>query len=69
MGEQRINMNAAERFIVDSKGKKTGVVLSLERYKRLMADLYDMGIVAERRSEPTISLEQMKRRLKKDGLL
>ena len=58
-----------EKFIIDSKGKKTGVILSLRRYRKLREDLHDMAVVAERRSEPTISFEEMKRRLKKNGHL
>ena len=56
-------------YQIDSKGKKTGVVLSLRRYRKLMEDLHDLAVVAERRSEPTISLEEMKRRLKKNDRL
>ena len=59
----------SEKFLVDSKGKKTGVVLSLRRYKKLLEDLHDLAIVAERRSQPTISLEELKRRLKMNGQL
>lgn len=59
----------AEKFITDSKGRKTGVVLSLRHYQKLLEDLHDLAVVAERRSEPTISFEEMKRRLKKDGRL
>jgi len=58
-----------EQFIVDSKGKKTGVLLSLKRYQRLMEDLHDLAIVAERRKEKPVSLEEMKRRLKKDDFV
>ena len=63
------NMAVQDQFIVDAKGKKTGVILSLRRYRKLMEDLHDLAIVAERRSEEPISLEEMRRRLKKDGLL
>jgi hypothetical protein len=59
----------AEKFITDSKGRKTGVVLSLRHYQKLLEDLHDLAVVAERRSQPTISFEEMKRRLKKDGRL
>ena len=62
-------MSVVEKFIVNSKGKKTGIVLSLNRYRKLVEDLHDLAVVAERRSEPTISLEEMKRRLKRDGRL
>jgi PHD/YefM family antitoxin component YafN of YafNO toxin-antitoxin module len=58
-----------EKFVVDAKGKKTGVILSLKRYQKLMEDLHDLAVVAERRSEEPISLDEMKRRLKRDGLL
>ena len=58
-----------DMFITDSKGKKTKVVLSLKQYQKLMEDLHDLAVVAERRSERSISLEQMKRRLQKNGRL
>jgi len=57
------------KFLIDSKGKKTGVVLSLRRYRKLIEDLHDLAVVAERRSEPAISFDEMRRRLKKNGLL
>nr|MBI3612644.1 hypothetical protein [Nitrospirota bacterium] len=53
-------------------GKKSGnghVVLSRRRYDRLLEDLRDLAVVAERRHEPSISLEDMKKRLRKRGLL
>jgi PHD/YefM family antitoxin component YafN of YafNO toxin-antitoxin module len=56
-----------DQFVVDTKGKKTGVILSLKRYEQLMEDLYDLAVIAERRHKEPISLEEMKRRLKKDG--
>jgi len=56
-----------EQFVVDAKGKKTGVILPLKRYQKLMEDLHDLAVVAERRSEKPIAFEEMKRRLKKDG--
>jgi hypothetical protein len=62
-------MSAMEKFVVDSKGRKTGIILSLKRYRKLLEDLHDLAVVAERRSEPTISLGEMKRRLKRDGRL
>jgi len=62
-------MAAREQYIVDSKGRKTGVLLSLEQYERLLQDLHDLVVVAERRDEKAISFNELKRRLKKDGLL
>ncbi len=62
-------MNVQEQFIVDTKGKKTGIILPLKRYQKLMEDLHDLAVVAERRAEQPISLEEMKRLLKRDGTL
>ncbi len=58
-----------EQYVIDTKGKKLSVILSLERYERLMEDLHDLAVIAERRDEQPISFEELKRRLKKDGIL
>ena len=60
---------AKEQFVVDRKGKKTGVLLSIDRYEQLVEDLHDLATVAERRKEKPVSLQDMKKRLKKDGCL
>jgi len=57
------------RYIVDEKGKRTAVVLPLKEYEELLEDLHDLAIVAERRDEPTVSFEELKEKLKADGLL
>jgi hypothetical protein len=62
-------MAVQEQFIIDTKGKKTGVILPLKQYQKLMEDLHDLAVVAERRAEKPVGLGEMKRRLKKDGLL
>jgi PHD/YefM family antitoxin component YafN of YafNO toxin-antitoxin module len=58
-----------EQYVIDKKGKKLGIILSLDHYERLMEDLRDLAVVAERRDEEPISIEEMRRRLKKDGVL
>jgi len=58
-----------EQFIVDEDGKKTAVVLPIKDYERLLEDLHDLSIVAERRHEPTISFDELKRKLQKNGLI
>lgn len=62
-------MAVQEQFVVDAKGKTTGVILPLKRYRKLMEDLHDLAVIAEGRAEQSISFEEMKRRLKKDGVL
>jgi hypothetical protein len=68
--EGRKEMSAIqERFVVDPKGRKTGVIIPLARYRKLMEDLHDLAVVAERRDEKAIPFEELKRRLKRNGLL
>jgi PHD/YefM family antitoxin component YafN of YafNO toxin-antitoxin module len=58
-----------KQYVIDAKGNKKGVILSIERYEQMTEDLHDLAVVAERRNEQTISLEDMKQRLKRDGIL
>ena len=58
-----------KQFIVDSKGKKIAVILSIDEYNELLEDLHDLAIIAERKDDETISFDDVKRRLKKHGLL
>ena len=58
-----------EQFVVDAEGNKKSIVLPIKKFEQLMEDLHDLAVVAERREEKPISLEEMKRRLKKDGFL
>jgi len=61
--------SAGEQYVIDDNGKKTGVILPPERYEKLLADLHDLAVVAERREENPITMDEMKRRLKTDGIL
>lgn len=58
-----------EKFIVDETGKKTAVVLPLDVYEDLLEDIHDLAIIAERKDEPAISFDELKKRLKTDGLI
>lgn len=57
------------RYVTNRKGERTGVVLSLKRYARLMEDLHDLAIVAERKTEKPLSVDELKRRLRQRGHL
>ena len=58
-----------DRFIVDREGRKLAVVIPLRDYRRLLQDLHDLATLAERRQEATASFDDVKSRLKADGLL
>ena len=55
-------MNIAERYVVDEKGQKMAVILSIDEYEKLQEDRHDPDMVAERRGEGTITLHEMKKR-------
>jgi PHD/YefM family antitoxin component YafN of YafNO toxin-antitoxin module len=57
------------QYLIDESGHKTAVVIPVEEYEELMEDLHDLAVIAERRDEPTISIDDLKKRLKADGLL
>jgi hypothetical protein len=58
---------AAAQYLVDHTGKKTSVLLPLKEYERLLEDLHDLAMVAERRDEPVVSLEELRSRLRTDA--
>ena len=59
-------MNPKAEYVVKN-GKATAVILPLAEYEELLEDLHDMAVIARRKDEPTIPLEEVKRRLKKHG--
>jgi PHD/YefM family antitoxin component YafN of YafNO toxin-antitoxin module len=58
-----------EQYVIDEKGQKTAVIIPVEEYEELLEDIHDLAVIAERRDEPTIAFEELKKKLKKDGLL
>jgi len=66
MSETSYMKTIQEQFIVNSNGKKTGVILPIGEYRRMMEDLHDLAVIAERREEKPVSMAEMKKRLKKD---
>ena len=51
------------RFLVDENGKKKSVVLPMKEYQKLVEDLADLAVIAERKSEPAEPLAAVKDRL------
>jgi hypothetical protein len=62
-------MSEALQYLTDEAGKKTAVVLQITDYEKLLEDLDDLAVIAERRKEPTILHEQFKAELKRDGIV
>jgi hypothetical protein len=57
------------QYLTDESGQKTAVVLPIEEYEELLEDIHDLAVIAERRDEPAISFEELKKRIKTDRLL
>ena len=62
-------MSDPVKYITDDHGERTAVVLPISDYEKLLEDLNDLAVVAERRDEPTIPHEQFVSELKRDGLV
>lgn len=57
------------QYLTDESGQRTAVLLPISAYEKLLEDLDDLAVVAERREEPTISHEQFLAELKRDGIV
>ena len=51
------------RYVIDQAGEREAVILSMAEYDRLMEDLRDLALIAERRDDATVSLEDLKAEL------
>ena len=56
------------QYVMDEKGKKTGVLIDLKEHGELWEDFYDTTISVEREHEPRESLKQVKKRLSKNSV-
>ena len=50
-------------YITSSSGRKKAVIIPIREYQRLMEDLHDLAVVAERHEEYPVSLAEMKNRI------
>lgn len=62
-------MSSTARFLTDDKGERVAIVLPIDEYEELLEDLEDLAVVAERKNEPTVPLEEVLAKLKRDGYL
>ena len=56
-------MEAIEQFVVDKNGHKIAVTLPLKVFEKIQEDLHDLAVVAERREESDINLDELKKSL------
>ena len=52
-----------EQYVTDVKGRRVAVILPFRDYQRVLEDLHDLAVVAERRDEDVLTFEELKHRL------
>jgi len=57
------------KYIVNEAGQKTDIILPMDEYEELLEDLHDLAVIAERKDESTVSFDELKRKLRADGIL
>jgi len=57
------------KYVTDSEGHQSAVILPIEEYNELLEDLDDLATAAERVAEPSIPHDQVVKELKEDGYL
>ena len=59
-------MSQTLQYLTDEHGDRTAVVLPIGEYEKLLEDLEDLAVVAERRDEPVGSHDDFLAQLKRD---
>ena len=62
-------MSQTLQYLTDAHGDRTAVVLPISEYEKLLEDLEDLAVIAERRGEPVLSHDEFLADLKGDGTL
>lgn len=52
-----------EKYITDEKGNKNAIIIPIDEYNKLMEDIHDFAVIAERKNEAVISLDELKHKL------
>lgn len=58
-----VTMTVAIQYLADVDGERTGVILSMEQYEKLLEDVHDLAVVGDRLDQEPITLEELKERL------
>jgi hypothetical protein len=62
-------MSQSLQYLTDEHGERTAVILPISDYEKLLEDLDDLAVVAERRDESVITHDAFLADLKRDGIL
>ncbi|MBV9128735.1 MAG: hypothetical protein JO117_11695 [Verrucomicrobia bacterium] len=62
-------MSTSIQYLTNAEGEKIAVVLPIAEYEELIEDLHDLAVLAKRRDEPTIPLDEVIAELERQGRL
>jgi len=57
------------KYLYNANGKRTGVLIDLERNRGLWEDLFDVALARTRAGERTVAWATLRRRLERQGRL
>lgn len=49
------------QYITSESGEKISVILPIEEYEKMIEDLHDLAVIAERKDEENFPLSEMKK--------
>ncbi|KAF1077206.1 type II toxin-antitoxin system Phd/YefM family antitoxin [Methanogenium sp. MK-MG] len=57
--------SSPQQYIVDENGNKISVILPFSEYQQMQEGLHDLTIIAERKNEGTLSIAEMRKKLRR----
>lgn len=60
-------MPKPHQFIINGKGEKTSVILSIREYESLVEDVQDLRVFEDRKNESTVSFEDFDKQMRANG--
>jgi len=57
------------KYLYNANGKRTGVLIDLERNRALWEDVFDVALARKRAAERTVAWTTVRRRLERKGRL
>jgi tRNA G26 N,N-dimethylase Trm1 len=58
-----------KRYVDDEKAERKAVIVPIEEHEKPIEDLHDLAVIAERKDEQTVPLDEIIEKLKKHGFL
>jgi len=58
-----------KRYVNDEKEEKKAFNVPIKEHEKLVEDLHDLAVIAERKDEQTVPLDETIENLKKQGIL